>query len=81
MDSQENYITTKQLLKDLKFFTIHVVIYLPANIVLVLFAFRQSTLFLLVIFWAILLLYHGFLIYFNLNRKKISAFLSMVIPS
>ncbi len=81
MTSNEEIIqSTKRLLRDLKYFTIHVIIYLPSNILLVLFAVKDLEenwwAFVPILFWAVALIYHGVLI--NTSRvKKLKSLMSV----
>ena len=64
------YRKTHALIRALTYFLVHVIIYLPVNIFLVLVATTDNArywwLWMLVFFWAALLLYHCF----YMNRKK-----------
>ncbi len=67
MMNPEVYEKTRQLIKALNFFMIHILIYLSANIALALYTFgdirsRWGWLFLIVC-WALALIYHGLRVY------------------
>ncbi|MTI22904.1 2TM domain-containing protein [Fulvivirga sp. RKSG066] len=73
--SNDLYDKTRQLLKELNHFIIHVVLYFFANLGLIITAFgdlqKRWWIFFIVLFWAILIIYHGLKVYGIdlLNRK------------
>ena len=69
MQDQETYRATKKLLRDLKLFMIHVLVYLPANIVLIILAIDNKYFFFPVVLWSIALVYHGFMFYYAPRKQ------------
>lgn len=67
MQDKDLYQKTQKLIKQLHYFVIHVVVYFVVNIVLVLVSLRNfnSLWWMLfpILLWAIILIYHGLLIY------------------
>ena len=67
MFNKELYKSTRKLVNQLNYFLIHIAIYFVVNIVLVLFIFSNFNvlwwIWFPIILWAILLVYHGMVIY------------------
>ena len=84
MYDPESYRTTKRLLRDLNLFMVHVLLYFAANILLILYAFRNIGenwwMMFPVILWSVFLIYHGIYIYTNRKNDKVRSFLSFLLP-
>ncbi|WP_370688808.1 2TM domain-containing protein [Fulvivirga ulvae] len=80
MDNTELYQKTKQLLRQLNYFIVHVVVYFIVNVSIILMIFQDIRgrwgLLFPVVLWALALIYHGLRIYginvfSNKNKKHI----------
>lgn len=79
-DDNELYEKTKALLQALNHFLIHIVIYFVCNAIITIFIFQDLSarweMFIIIVFWAIVLIYHALRVYgvnpINGNNKKLS---------
>ena len=78
MYNKEAYDNTRKLLKDLKYFMIHVLTYIPANILIVLYTLNDVSsnwwIFFPLMFWAVLLVWHSANLYSESNENQLKAF-------
>ncbi len=84
MFNKELYESTKKLVNQLTYFIVHIVTYFVVNIVLVLLIFSNFNVLWWILFpiilWAILLVYHGIVIYRgNQDSGKLQGVFMVVI--
>lgn len=83
MYNEELYKKTKKLLNELNYFIIHILVYLVTNTVLIAVAFNDLSerwwLFIIVISWAIGIVYHALRVYgVDFMNRKVGKMMSWV---